>query len=79
MNPEFWTPQELTPEQLNSICNWLFTWQKACITSDSLANDFLESGDELPSQQLDPDLKVAMHHMEALIRHIRATGGYHAD
>jgi hypothetical protein len=74
-NPAFWTPQVLEEKELNDICTWLFSWQKACVTSDSLSTDFLEEGEKSPSQQLDPNFKVAMGHIEALIRHIRATKG----
>jgi hypothetical protein len=70
--PDFWTPQELTETELNKICTWLMAWQKACISSDSLAQDFLETGQQLPSQQLDPNFKIAMGHVQSLIRHIRA-------
>lgn len=72
-NPTFWTPQVLDEKGLNDICNWLFAWQKACVSCDSIASDFFEEGEKLPSQRLDPAFKVAMGHIESLIRHIRAT------
>lgn len=77
--PEFWTPQELTETELNKICAWLMAWQRACVTSDCLAQDFTEEGALLPSQQLDPNFKVAMGHIQDLIRHIRAKGAFNAS
>jgi len=70
---EFWTPQELTEAELSGICTWLMAWQCACVSGDSLAQDFIKEGELLPSQKLDPALKTAMNHMQSLIRHIRAT------
>jgi hypothetical protein len=70
--PEFWTPQELTEKELNEICTWLMAWQKACVSGDCIASDFLEEGELLPSQKLDPNFKIAMGHVQSLVRHIRA-------
>jgi hypothetical protein len=70
--PECWTTQKLTEAEINGICNWLMAWQKACVSSDAVASDFVEKADELPSQKLDPAFKTAMKHVESLIRHIGA-------
>lgn len=67
--PEFWTPQELTEKELNEICTWLMAWQKACVSGDCIASDL---GELLPSQKLDPNFKIAMGHVQSLVRHIRA-------
>lgn len=70
--PEFWTPQKLTNEEIGKICNWLWRWQSACVSSDSIAQDFIEGGELLPSQKLDPAFVTAMRHIESLVRHIGA-------
>lgn len=64
-SPEFWTPQELTEEELSKICNWLFRWQSACVTANSVC-------EENVSGQLDPAFQTAMSHIQDLIRHIHA-------
>ena len=70
--PECWIIQELTECQLNEICTWLMRWQSACVSADTIAQDFLDEGDKFPSQLLDPNFKTAMLHVESLIRHIGA-------
>lgn len=70
--PEWWTPQELTTAEISDICTWLMAWQKACVSGDCIAQDFVREGELLPSQKLDPNFKTAMHHVESLIRHIGA-------
>jgi hypothetical protein len=70
--PECWTTQELTEAEINEICTWLMTWQQACVSSDTIASDFVEKAEDLPSQKLDPAFKTAMRHVESLIRHIGA-------
>lgn len=63
--PEFWTPQELTEEELGEICQWLFRWQSACVTANSVMEEDV-------SKQLDPNFRTAMSHIQDLIRHISA-------
>lgn len=70
--PESWTPQELTEEEINGICKWLMTWQMACVSGDCIASDYVEKAEDLPSAKLDPAFKTAMHHVESLVRHLRA-------
>ncbi len=72
ITPECWTKQRLTEQQLNNICKWLMAWQKACVSGNAIATDFIQDGERLPSQQLDPHFKTAMNHVESLIRHIGA-------
>lgn len=70
--PELWTTQELTEAEINEICSWLMAWQSACVSGDTIASDFIEDGELLPSQKLDPNFKTAMRHLESLIRHVGA-------
>lgn len=70
--PEWWTPQELTETEITEICSWLMAWQKACVSGDAIASDYVEKAEDLPSQKLDPNFKTAMQHLESLIRHIGA-------
>lgn len=70
--PEFWITQELTDTEINGICTWLMAWQKACVSGDAIASDYVEKAEDLPSQKLDPNFKTAMRHLESLIRHIGA-------
>jgi hypothetical protein len=71
VTPEFWTPEELSEEKINDICEWLMAWQKACVMYDSLAGDVLEL--TLPANKgLDPAFLRAMHHVESLVRHLHA-------
>ena len=70
--PEFWTPNLLSETEINEVCNWLMIWQKACVSGDSIASDFVEHASDLPSHKLDPAFKTAMKHVESLIRHIHA-------
>ena len=72
--PEWWIPKELTTAELSDICDWLMAWQKACVSSDCIAEDFIKEGEQLPSQKLDPNFKTAMKHVESLIRHLCALG-----
>lgn len=72
VTPEFWTPQELTEEEINAICGWLMAWQKACVTADSLASDFNPLEETLPTSKLDPAFLRAVHHVESLVRHLYA-------
>lgn len=70
--PEWWTPQELTTAEISEICTWLMTWQKACVSGDCIASDYVEKAEDLPSAKLDPAFKTAMHHVESLVRHLGA-------
>ncbi len=72
VTPEFWTPQKLTDEELNKICGWLMAWQKACVTADSLAQDFNPLEETLPTSKIDSSFMRAMHYVEDLVRHIHA-------
>ncbi|MGI0023405.1 MAG: hypothetical protein ACRD9Q_11175 [Nitrososphaeraceae archaeon] len=70
--PEFWTTQELTEKELADICTWLWRWQAACVSGDTIAQDFIKEGEQLPSQKLDPAFRTAMDHVQSLVRHIGA-------
>ena len=70
--PEFWTTQELTEKELADICTWLWRWQAACVSSDTIAQDFIKEGEQPPSQKLDPAFRTAMGHVQSLVRHIGA-------
>lgn len=70
--PEFWTTQELTEAEISEICTWLMAWQKACVSGDAIASDYVEKAEDLPSQKLDPAFKTAMKHLESLVRHLGA-------
>jgi hypothetical protein len=74
--PDFWTPQLLTDDELSKICNWLMACQKATV----MAYSVMEEGEPgLPANLEEcyksdhPALGVAIAHVEALVRHIRAT------
>jgi hypothetical protein len=47
-------------------------WQKACVSGDAIASDYVEKAEDLPSQKLDPAFKTAMKHLESLVRHLGA-------
>jgi hypothetical protein len=72
VTPEFWTPQELTEEEINKICDWLMAWQKASVMAQSLMGDDPLTETLAVKELIDPALARAMHHVESLIRHLHA-------
>jgi hypothetical protein len=69
--PEFWTPQELTEEEINKICSWLMAWQKAVVTAESLM-DVDPLTQTLLTSRLDSNFLRAMSYVQDLVRHIGA-------